>query len=137
MNARRSDRAYRVAFTLAALVSFAGLGGCDEVAAGDVNAANAAEKIEQARTPADHRALASYYDERARLEERDATAEREARTRYGARWSAEQHPMGRRAREHYDELIEDHAEAARRYHGMAGWHRDMAMQAEGVQPAGE
>lgn len=136
MSASKSGRTPTVAFVLTALVSVVALVGCDEdeVAAADVTAVNLAEKIDQARTPADHRALASYYEERARIEQGDETAEREARTRYGARWSAEQHPMGRRASDHHNGLIEDHASAARRYHGMAELHREMATQAEQEQP---
>src|SRR5688572_1730369 len=89
-----------------ALAGSAMLGGCDrtsnrDAAASGVTSANLADKVEQAHTPADHAALSQYYEEQASATEREAGDEREARTRYERRWSPDDHPMGRGAREHY------------------------------------
>ena len=116
------------------------LAGCDRRMTGDdggVTSANLADKIEQARTPADHEALARYYEDRARVAQREAAEEHEARTRYERRWNPENHAMGRGARDHYNHLREGHEEGARSYRGMAEWHRKMAERAQHEQDAEE
>jgi len=121
--------------TLALLISITTLGGCDkapnkETAVSSVTSANLADKVEQARTPADHEALAQYYEEQARVTERETAGEREARTRYERRWRPDDHSMGSRAREYYGRMGEGREEDASRYRGMAEWHREMATRAE-------
>ena len=127
-----------------ALVSAAALGGCDKRSSNDpvaatssVTRATLAEKVEKARTPADHEALAKYYDERARLAQAEAVDEREARTRYEQRWNPHDHPMGRGAREHYNHMIEGREGGARDYHAMAEWHREIARHARREQTTDE
>lgn len=119
-----------------ALAGAAVLGGCDKrapnegAATSGVTSANLADKVDQARTPADHQALAAYYEEQARRTQREASAEREAGTRYERRWNPDDHPMGRGAREHYNHMLEGREEGASDYRAMAEWHRQMATHAE-------
>jgi hypothetical protein len=136
MNTIASLRTRTFTLLVIGLASGATLGGCDKqpvngiAPAGSVTSANLADKVEQARTPADHRALAQFYDERAGGARREATDEREARSRYESRWNSTDHPMGRGAREHYDHMIEAREGDASGAHAMAESHREMATQAE-------
>ena len=95
-----------------------------------MTSANLADKIEQARTPADHQALAQYYEDRARVAQREIAEEQEARTRYERRWNPDDHPMGRSARDHYKHMMEGREGGASGYRGMAEWHREMAERAQ-------
>ena len=123
------------------------LAGCDKrtsseatSAAGSasgVTAANLAEKIEQARSPADHRELAAYYDARAEAAQREVAEDRELRGRYERRWQPDNHPMGPGARGHYDNLIGGHEASAHNYQAMAQWHREMAGRAQESSTADE
>ena len=109
----------------------------DQAAASGVTEANVAQKVESASTPDDHEALAKYYDERARLAQAEAASEGEARTRYERRWNPVDHPMGGRAREHYNHMIEGRERGASDYHAMAEWHREMAEHAQREPAANE
>lgn len=120
-----------------ALFGATALVGCDKrtsegqaTASGGVTDANVATMIESASTAADHEALAKYYDERARLAQAAAASDSEARTRYDRRWNPNEHPMGGRAREHYNHMVEQREGEAGDDHAMAEWHREMAQHAQ-------
>jgi len=102
-----------------------------------VTSESLANKVEQARTPADHKALAKYYEERARVAQCETAQEQEARTRYERRWNPDDHPMGRGAREHYNHMIENREGEARGYRDMAERHRQMAEHPQSEQPTDE
>lgn len=117
-----------------------GIAGCDRQnapAAGSVTESNLAEKIEQARTPADHREIADYYEARASAARREQADQRELGARYERRWRPDGHGMGSRASRHVEELAEDHEQTASHYRGMADWHREMAQQGERVSTPDE
>lgn len=97
-----------------------------ETAKKAVTDANLAQKVQQATTPADHDAIARYYDERSSAAEQSAARERLARDTYERRWRPGDQPMGPRALEAYDHLMEGHSGEAREYRSLAEWHREMA-----------
>jgi hypothetical protein len=133
-------RARSAALMLVLVTGALTLAGCDNktsneatsttASASRITDANVAEKIEQARTPADHEELAVYYDERAQAAQREGADERELRGRYERRWQPDSHPMGPGARGHVEGLIESHEQGAGHYRSMADWHRQMAQSAQ-------
>ena len=126
-------------FALSVLLG-AALAGCDRQAAdraGTVTQSNVAEKIEQARTPTDHRELAEYYESRASAARREAVDERELRGEYERRWGSDGRAMGPRAMRHFADLAEDHQETESHYRAMAEWHREMARHGDNSSTAGE
>ena len=139
----KSIRTRAIAIVTIALGSAMMLGGCEKptptasTATGGVTSENLAAKVDQARTPADHQALAQYYDEQAGVVQREVADEKEAQTRYAHRWNPDEHPMGRGPREHYGHMIEGREGGARHYRAMAKWHREMATRAEHEQVANE
>ena len=143
MKTMKSIRTRGVAIVTIALGSAMMLGGCDKpaptasTATDGVTSENLADKVDQARTPADHQVLAQYYDEQARLAQREVADEREAQTRYAHRWNPDEHPMGRGPREHYGHMIEGREGSASHHRAMAEWHREMATRAEREQVANE
>lgn len=113
------------------LLGAGALAGCDrQSAAGAVTESNLTEKIEQARTPADHREIAQYYEARAAAVRREEGEERELRGQYERRWRPNGHAMGSRASRHFEELAESHEQTASHYREMSDWHREMAQRAE-------
>jgi hypothetical protein len=133
MNATEFFRTHVSTTLMIVLVGATALAGCDRRASSDegvvtsgVTSTNLADKIEQARTPADHEALAKYYEERARVAQSETAQEQEVRTRYERRWNPDDHPMGRGARDHYNHMIEGRDGEASSYRAMAEWHRQMA-----------
>lgn len=99
------------------------LGGCASLGRPPVTDANLVEKIEQAHTPADHAALADYYEEQARQAEREGSVRRSAQGHY-ERW-----PRGDTTADvvyHYERLIEGYERTASESRAMADWHRRLA-----------
>ncbi|HKS56519.1 MAG TPA: hypothetical protein VJS12_14600 [Steroidobacteraceae bacterium] len=139
MNATVYWRSRAACFALSALLGTA-LAGCDRQTAdraGAVTQSNVAQKIEQARTPTDHRELAEYYESRASVARREAVDERELRGEYERRWGSGGNAMRGRAMHHFDDLAEDHQETETHYRAMAEWHREMARNGDNSSTAGE
>lgn len=142
----KSGRA-RICVLLAALLAGAALAGCDKQSGSAatnaaasptaVTEANVTKKVEEARTPADHEAIASYYDSRAQGAQREFGEDRELQERYARRMQRDNHPMADGARGHLNELTEGHEAGARHYRAMAEWHREMARTAEQSSTAAE
>ncbi len=103
-----------------------GLAGCAELATRPSQAIQ--QKIEAARTPADHEALAEYYVKEAAAARAKAEDHRNMAKRYGS-WP----PSGRGGASwaaHCDAAASSYADIARRYDTMAAEHRQMAAQAK-------
>lgn len=116
------------------------LAGCDKNTTDETSSvtdANVTQKVEQARTPADHQDLAAYYDARAQQAERDGTEERELKGQYERRWQPGDHPMGPGAGRHFESLAEEHQATASHYRAMGQWHREMAERTEKSSAAAE
>ena len=125
-------------------------------AATSVSDSNLASKVQQASTPADHQAIARFYDAQAQFAERKAADNRELKRGYGRNWppgnppggpgaeghgdsssgaaAMSMHGFGSSAERHYDHLIERSEDDAREYHALAEEHRDMAARS-GQTPA--
>lgn len=130
----------RIWVLLAALFAGGGIAGCDNrtgSAAANVTAspttvteANVAQKVAEARTPADHEAIASYYEFRAQGTQREFEEDRELQQRYERRMQRDNHPMAAGASDHLHGLSEGHEAGAKHYRAMAEWHHEMARSAE-------
>lgn len=109
--------------------------GCALFSPRGITESNLDEKIAQANAPADHAALADYYEEQARQAEQDAAVRRAARHNY-ERWPPGiYHPPGVAASviAHYDQLIAGYEQTAKENHALAQWHRALA-QGQGGEP---
>ncbi|MBL6748885.1 MAG: hypothetical protein ISP90_00100 [Nevskia sp.] len=106
----RTSRAVLVVVLAAALTS-----GCIGIETRDINEAILDQKIAQASTPADHTALAAYYDAQASEADHRADARRRARHQY-ERWPPGlYYPIGTTPSllDHYDQLIAGYEQTAR------------------------
>ena len=133
MNTSPFFRTPGVRTALIVLTALSALAGCDREASNGASAvtdSNVTAKVEQARTPADHRELAEYYEARANEVRRDEAEERELRGQYERRWRSDNHSMGSRASRHFQDLTEGHERTASHYREMADWHREMAQRGE-------
>jgi hypothetical protein len=111
------------AFLVVATVSAVGV-----VAAQALDASDLPQAIENAKTAADHEAIAAYFDEQAK-EARAAAARHE---KMGATYkkhpptspkSGSGHAFHAQMGEHCDDLVSQYEEAARDYEAMAAAHR--------------
>lgn len=115
--------------TLVALaVSSVLAGGCASFEQPGITEANLDQRIQQASTPADHAALANYYDERATYAQRESGLRRSARRHYEYWPPGIYYPTGTTPGilDHYDRLIEGYEQTARESRALAAWHRSMA-----------
>lgn len=132
---------------LGALLAAGGLAGCDkQTGSAATNAAasptvvteaNVAQKVAEAREPADHEAIASYYESRAQGAQREFGEDRGLQESYEHRMQRDNHPMAAGARDHLRGLSEGHEASAKHYRAMADWHREMARSAEQASAAAE
>ncbi|MFA5937712.1 MAG: hypothetical protein WC809_00025 [Sinimarinibacterium sp.] len=110
-------------------------GGCASFEHRGITDANLDQKIQQASSPADHIALADYYDEQARYAQREGRARRSARRHYEHWPPGVYYPIGTTAGivDHYDRLIEGYEQTASESRALADWHRRMA-EGQGGRP---
>lgn len=126
----------RSCLLLSVFLAGGGLAGCDKqtgsaatnaaASPAVVTEANVAKKVAEASTPADHEAIASYYESRAQGAQRESGEDRDLQERYEHRMQRDNHPMAAGARDHLHGLSEGHEASARHYRAMAEWHREMA-----------
>ena len=133
-------RVGRVAVLATVLLAALTVSACDKQTANGgaatdsstITNANLPAKLAEARTPQDHEAIATYYEQRARESERESADDRELQGRYEHRWPRDRHPMGSGAHDHLNQLTEGHESGARHYREMAAWHHEMARSAGGT-----
>lgn len=110
---------------LAAAITTAG---CATTNASGITDADLNQRIQQASTPADHAAIAAYYDGQARESERLRRERQEARRHYAHTPASLFYPLGTTPAilEHYDRLIEGYDQTARESRALSQWHRQLA-----------
>ena len=128
-DARRCD--VRDLLTAGVFAASVAVAGCATVDASGVSDANVIQRIEQSRTPADHEAIAGYYEDQARQAERQARRFQGTRRHYAHYPPGVYYPIGTNAGmlQHYDQLIGSYVQAAKEGHAMAEWHRGLAERA--------
>ncbi len=133
-------RALAPATLIAAILVVAG---CAAASKTGITATTLAERVTQARTPADHENLASYFDEQAATAERASEECRQLRKGYERTPQSLFYSIGLAPAMlmHYDDLIENHRRNAESYRSLADWHRQQAKpdsgSAGGAEPAKE
>lgn len=110
------------ALTLAVAAALAAAPAQRAVAADD---ADIAAKIAAAKTPADHDAIAAYYEAQAA----DLRAKIEMHKKMGADYKKLPHNNKVHFDKHCDALIRDYTAAAKEYDALAKAHHEMAKQA--------
>jgi hypothetical protein len=103
-------------------------GGCATFEQRGITEANLDQKVQEASAPADHAALADYYDEQARYAQREGGVRRGARRHYEHWPPGVYYPVGTTAGilDHYDRLIEGYEQTASESRALAAWHRRLA-----------
>ena len=90
--------------------------------------ADLVQRIETARTPADHEALASYYDREASAASASAAAHRKMATSYQGMVAGGRGGASMPA--HCNAIVRSQEAIATEYEGMAAAHRQMGQQAK-------
>lgn len=133
MTVLSTHRRIVAAGTWAVLAASIAAAGCATTNSSGVTDANLNQRIQQASTPADHAAIAAYYDEQARDSERLRRERQDARRHYAHVPAGVYYPTGTTPGilEHYDRLIEGYDQTARESRALSHWHQRLAESAEG------
>lgn len=131
---RLKGDARRLIFAVVVALSTA-LSGC--AATGGAEEADLERRVAQATTPADHLALAAYFDQRAAAAERQRDEWRALRRHYERTPASTFYPIGTAPGmlSHYDQLIQDEESSARQLRALGQLHRGLADDAAGRREA--
>lgn len=113
----------------------AALSGC--AATGGAEEADLERRVAQATTPADHLALAEYFDRRAAVAERQRDEWQALRKYYERTPASTFYPIGTvpGMLSHYDQLIQDEESSARQCRALGQLHRGLGDDAAGRREA--
>jgi hypothetical protein len=96
-----------------------------------LDAADLPRAVQSAKTPADHEAIAAYFDEQAKAARAEAAHHRDLAAIYGKEppvspKGGETHAFHRQMAQHCDALAKEYEQAAKDYASMAAAHRAKA-----------
>ena len=101
-----------------------------------VTDSNLAQKVQDAKTSADHYQLAEYFEARAKTAEQNAAKEHQLLGHYERRWRHGD-SAGSDVGRHIENLVEAHNKSATHNRTMADWHRRMGQRDDDPSTADE
>ncbi|MGH7961969.1 MAG: hypothetical protein ACRERD_09115 [Candidatus Binatia bacterium] len=112
---------------IAAVLAIVGLGYIPSSSAGEKKSIE--QMITEAKTPADHEAIAAFYEKQAKMAHKEHTRHQKMRDLYAAT-PALKAKHGTGFSDHCDALVKHYEDMAKQYEAMAQMHKEMAKAAQ-------